>query len=226
MKSVVAAAGPRKILVWDLPVRVFHWLVVFCFAGAYLTSESESWRLVHVTLGYTMAGLVAFRLFWGVFGTRHARFSNFVRGPKAVIRYLGGAFRRAGGQGVGHNPAGALAIVALLGLAIAVTGSGWANYQELGGHWLEEVHEVAANAMLALIGVHVAGVLVASWLHRQNLVGAMFTGRKPGPAEDGLRHSWRIVALVMVIAVLGFWWVQWDSAYAGDPPVASSRHGH
>ena len=71
-------------------MRVFHWLIVLCFAGAYLTAEHESWRLVHVTLGYTMAGLVVFRLLWGVVGTRYARFSNFVRGPRAVTAYIRG----------------------------------------------------------------------------------------------------------------------------------------
>ena len=73
-------ASSRKVLVWDAPVRVFHWLMVASFAGAYLTAESERWRLLHVTLGYTMAGLVAFRIVWGLVGTRHARFASFVRG--------------------------------------------------------------------------------------------------------------------------------------------------
>ena len=71
----------RRVLVWDAPVRVFHWLMVLSFAGAYLTAESERWRLLHVTLGYTMAGLVVFRMLWGLVGTRHARFASFVRGP-------------------------------------------------------------------------------------------------------------------------------------------------
>ena len=92
--DVPAAVGPtRKVLVWDAPVRVFHWLMVFSFAGAYLTAESERWRLLHVSLGYTMAGLVAFRIVWGLIGTRHARFSDFVRGPVAIARYVGGMLR-------------------------------------------------------------------------------------------------------------------------------------
>ncbi len=80
----------RKILVWDAPVRVFHWLMVFSFAGAYLTAESERWRMLHVTLGYTMAGLVVFRIVWGLVGTRYARFSDFVRvgAPLTVLIYL------------------------------------------------------------------------------------------------------------------------------------------
>ena len=99
-------------LVWDVPVRVFHWLLVLCFAGAWLTAESEHWRLVHVTLGYTMAGLVAFRVLWGLVGTRYARFASFVRGPSAVLGYLKSLIGRHPEHHTGHNPAGALAIVA------------------------------------------------------------------------------------------------------------------
>lgn len=203
-----------RIVVWDAPVRLFHWLIVLCFAGAWLTADSEHWRLVHVTFGYTMAGLVAFRLLWGVVGTRHARFSSFVRGPRAALRYLGSIARRRPEHYTGHNPAGALAIVALLVLAVAVTASGWAAYAYLGDS-AEDLHEGAANAMLLLVGIHVAGVLVSSWLHRQNLVKAMITGRKPGAAEEGIRRTWRGLALVMLAAVLGFWWLEWQSAPTG-----------
>src|SRR5690606_37588088 len=90
-------------LVWDVPVRVFHWLLVLCFAGAWLTAESEHWRLVHVTLGYTMAGLLAFRVLWGLVGTRYARFASFVRGPRAVIGYLKSLVGRHPEHHTGHN---------------------------------------------------------------------------------------------------------------------------
>jgi len=211
-----AAEGPvtpslRKVLVWDAPVRVFHWLMVLSFAGAYLTAESERWRLVHVTLGYTMAGLVAFRVVWGFVGTRHARFASFVRGPAAVVRYLRGLVSGRSEEAAGHNPAGALAIVALLGLTAVVAASGWATYNDVGGGWLEELHEGAANVMLAIVGVHVAGVLLASWLHRDNLIGAMVTGRKRARPEDAVRSAWRGVAVLVLAAVLAFWWMQWDT---------------
>jgi cytochrome b len=201
----------RKVLVWDAPVRIFHWLMVLSFAGAYLTAESERWRLVHVTLGYTMAGLVAFRLLWGFVGTRHARFASFVRGPAAVAHYLQGLVRKRPENGPGHNPAGALAIIALLGMTAVVTAAGWATYNDMGGDWLEELHEGAANVMLAIVGVHVAGVLLSSWLHRDNLIGAMVTGRKRARPEDAIRSAWRSVAVVMLVAVLGFWRTQWNS---------------
>jgi len=211
-ETSASRAEARRILVWDAPVRVFHWLMVLTFAGAWLTAESEHWRLVHVTLGYTLAGLVGFRLLWGLLGTRHARFASFVRGPRAAARYVGALLRGRPEHHAGHNPAGALAIVALLGLALVVTASGWATDGELGGDWLEELHEGAASVMLALVGVHVAGVLLGSLLHRENLVGAMISGRKPGPPEEGIRSAWRSVAALMLVAVLGFWWLQWQDA--------------
>ena len=202
----------NRILVWDAPVRVFHWLIVLSFAGAWLTAESERWRLMHVTLGYTMAGLVAFRILWGLVGTRHARFSSFVRSPAAVAGYLRAMLRGRPEHHTGHNPAGALAIVALLGLALAISASGWSVFNDIGGDWLEEVHEAVAYLMLAVVGVHVAAVLLSSWLHHENLIGAMITGRKTGRPEEGVRSAWRSVAALMLMAVLGFWWLQWQSA--------------
>jgi len=216
-KSVSRAEAPgalprrRAILVWDAPVRVFHWLMVACFAGAWLTAESERWRLIHVTLGYTMAGLVVFRILWGVVGTRYARFSNFVRGPAAVAHYLGTLLRRQPDHHTGHNPAGAWAIVALLALTLVITLSGWAVLNDVGGHWLEDAHEIVADLMLAVVGAHIAGVVISTWLHRENLIGAMISGRKPGLPEDAVRSAWRVMAVLMLAAVLGFWWLQWQS---------------
>jgi cytochrome b len=224
-----AAARPASILVWDLPVRVFHWLLALSFAGAWLSAESERWRLLHVTLGYTMGGLLVFRVLWGLVGTRHARFSDFVRGPRAVLAYLRSLFQGRPEHHVGHNPAGALAILALMGLGAAIVGSGWAAYHEWGGEWLAEAHEIAATLMLVLVGVHVAAVLLSSRLHRENLVGSMFTGRKSGPPEQAITQAWRSVGVLMLVAVLGFWWLQWRSAPvapARDSAAAGQHAGH
>lgn len=199
-------------LVWDVPVRVFHWLLVLCFAGAWITAESEHWRLVHVTLGYTMAGLVAFRVLWGLVGTRYARFASFVRGPGAVLGYLKSLVGRHPEHHTGHNPAGALAIVGLLTLIAITAASGFATYNELGGEWLEELHEGAANGMMLLVIVHVVGVVVSSFVHKENLVRSMFTGRKPVPASEGIRRAWAPLAAALLAAVLGFWWLQYESA--------------
>lgn len=173
-----------SIPVWDLPVRLFHWLLALCFACAWLTSESEHWRQWHVAFGYTMAGLVGLRLVWGLVGSRHARFASFVRGPRAAGAYLRSLLGPRPEHYLGHNPAGGLAIVALLALILITAGTGFATYNDLGGEWLEEAHETAANALMLLVGVHLAGVLVGSLVHRENLVRAMITGRKPMPHDD------------------------------------------
>ena len=199
----------RRTLVWDAPTRVFHWLLAASFAGAFVTAESERWRLVHTTLGYTVAGLIVFRLLWGFAGTRHARFSAFVRGPRAVAAYLRSIVSRAPRHYTGHNPAGAVAILLLLALGAAVTASGWL-LESFDAHALEELHEGIANAMLAAVGVHVAGVVASSWIHRENLAGAMVNGYKRAPAGEGIRRSWRGVALALVAAVAAFWIARWS----------------
>lgn len=213
-------AEETRILVWDAPVRLFHWLFAACFAGAWLTAESEHWRLVHVTLGYTAGGLVIFRLAWGLAGTRYARFSSFVRSPIHVWRYALDLVGERRQRHVGHNPAGAVVIVAMLVLACVLTITGWATYNDAGGTWLGEVHEGVANLMLALVAVHIAGVVVSSWLHRENLIGAMISGHKSGQPNEGVRRAWRSVAALMLVAVLAFWWWQWR----GAPALPLSGH--
>ena len=197
--------GARRILVWDLPVRVFHWTLAASFLGAFVTAESERWRDVHVLLGYTVAGLLAFRLFWGFAGTRHARFAAFLHGPRSVLRYLGSLLTRRPEHHVGHNPAGSWAIWALIALGLATVASGYAVYELAAGRWLEELHEFSAHAMLAVVAAHVAGVVASSFLHRENLVVAMLTGRKRGAAGDAIGSPRRFVGTLLAAAVLAFW---------------------
>ncbi len=208
--------GTQKIRIWDAPVRVFHWLLVLSFAGAYLTAESEVWRLVHVTLGYTLGGLLAFRLVWGVVGTRYARFSNFVRGPAAVMQYLKSIRAKQPEHHLGHNPAGAVAIILLMALGLGITATGYITYNDLGPGWVGELHDLLANAMVLVIFGHLVGVVTASLQHKENLVRSMVTGCKTGAADQGIRRSWTVVAVAIVIAVLGFWWLQWQSAPQPD----------
>lgn len=221
---------PQRILVWDAPVRVFHWLTVASFAGAWLTAESERWRLAHLSLGYTLAGLVVFRLLWGVMGTRHARFASFVRGPQAALAYLRSLFKGQPHAHVGHNPAAGLAIVMLLGLAVVVTASGLMHYHGLGGDGFEALHEGAAIAMLALVGLHVAGVVAGSLAHRENLVRAMITGTKRGDAHEAAGRAWRPLGALLVAAVVGFLWLQWQAPVVGvdakGQPPATAHAGH
>jgi cytochrome b len=216
----------RRILVWDAPVRVFHWLFALSFAGAYLTAESERWRQVHVTLGYTVGALVVFRLLWGLVGTRYARFRSFVRGPAVVRRYFLGMLRGAPPHSTGHNPVGALAIIGMLALAALVCVTGWATYNEIRGLSSDDLHEMLANAMLALVVVHVAGVLLGSWLERENLVKAMFTGRKIGPMSKAITSSRAWVAAVLLVSVGALWVWQWQAAPASAPSPSAGSGEH
>jgi cytochrome b len=195
----------NKILVWDLPTRVFHWLLAVSFIGAFLTSESEYWRDIHVALGYTVVGLIGFRLVWGLVGSRYARFSSFAFGPSKVVAYLKSLLGGSPQHYVGHNPAGSSVIYGMLLLGLVTGASGYAIYNELGGEWLEELHEAAANTMLALVGVHVAGVLVSSLVHRENLVRSMVDGYKRGQATEGIRRAGWLVGLGLILGVVALW---------------------
>lgn len=197
--------APAKIAVWDLPTRVFHWSLALSFAGAFITGDSERWRDLHLIFGYTLMGLIVFRLVWGLIGTRYARFASFVTGPGKVVSYLTSLATRKPEHHVGHNPAGALAIVLLLGLGLTIALTGLATFNELGGEWLEEVHEWAGNAMLAVVGVHIAGVVASSFLHRENLVGAMLTGNKQGQPAQGIRSTHRLLGVALLAALIATW---------------------
>ena len=168
----------KPIRVWDLPTRLFHWSLVASFAIAFVTAESEKWRDIHVVAGYTLAGLIAFRLLWGFVGGSYSRFVEFLPTPQKLVAYIKSLMNGKPRHYVGHNPAGAVAIFLLVGFGAVAAASGWATYQDMGGHFMEELHEAAANGMMAIVVIHIAGVIVSSWLHGENLVLAMITGCK------------------------------------------------
>ena len=197
----------QKILVWDWPVRLGHWLMVGGFIVAWLTSESETFRLLHVISGATVLAVATFRLPWGFIGSRYARFVDFVRGPRAVKDYAAGLLKLEPAHHVGHNPAGGWAIVLLLGLGILTGLSGWANYNEIGGDFLEELHEGLAVTMLTVVFIHIAGVLSGSLMHGENLVRAMLNGRKLGMPGEAIRSARPLAGAVLLawVAVAGWW---------------------
>lgn len=201
------SADPVKILVWDLPVRLGHWLLVACFALAWLTGESEEWRLVHVFAGAAMVGIALFRIVWGLVGSRYALFADFVRRPPKALSYLKSLLTPKPEHHTGHNPAGGYAIVLLLGLILLSGASGWLNYQEIGGEWLEELHEVAVHAMLLVVAIHLGGVIVGGWAHRENLVRPMITGTKFGDATDGIASAHPRMAVFLLAWVAGVAWL-------------------
>ena len=195
----------NRILVWDVPTRVFHWLLAASFVGVFVTGDSEKWRDVHVALGYIMLALIAFRFVWGFVGTRYARFSSFTFSPAKVVAYLKSLLSRSPEHYVGHNPAGSWVIYGLLSLGLLSGATGYAVYSEIGGEWLEEMHELAANGMLALVVVHIAGVLVSSLLHRENLARSMISGYKKGAGAQGIRRSHWMIGTGLLAGAIALW---------------------
>ncbi len=209
----------QSIPVWDIAVRIFHWSLVLGFTIAWLTGDEED--ALHIYAGYTVLGLIGFRLIWGFIGSRHARFGDFVTGPASVIEYLK-SLRDRPRHYMGHNPAGGWMVVLMLLTLFGVTLSGLKVYgieghgplaaevtapafigsahagddddddryghetssmetaggREADEEFWEEIHETLSDFMLLLIALHIAGVIVSSRLHRENLVKAMITGNK------------------------------------------------
>lgn len=172
------ATPPATVKVWDPFVRVFHWSLAALVLLAYATGDEL--EQLHIAAGYTIAGLLALRVLWGFVGPRHARFGDFVRSPRAVLTYLRDVALLRAPRYLGHNPAGGFMIVALIVMLIGTCVSGYMMTTDAywGSEAFEEVHETFANLTIGLIVVHVFGVLVASFEHRENLVKAMITGRK------------------------------------------------
>ena len=168
----------RQVLVWDRFVRLFHWSLLLLIAGCWVTSDSG--KALHEAMGYAIGALIAMRLVWGLIGPRHARFADFVRGPRVVLAYLKALLRGQERRHLGHNPAGGAMIVALLAAVAATALTGWLQTTDLfwGSDMMEELHEIAANLILALAAFHVGGVLYESWRHRENLITAMIDGKK------------------------------------------------
>ena len=202
----------KEVKVWDVLVRLFHWSLVIVFFIAYFTGDEEN--IWHIYTGYTVLGLICFRLIWGFIGTKHARFTDFVYSPKIVTQYLKELLTKHPKHYLGHNPAGGWMMILLLISLFVVTVSGLKVYaieegkgpladsnkitiisqsyadddddDDEEGHedededeeFWEEIHEASTNFTLLLIFLHIVGVIVASKLHRENLVKAMITGKK------------------------------------------------
>jgi len=207
---------PASRLVWDLPVRVTHWALVLAVAGCWATHYAGiEWFPWHRRLGYVVLVLVAFRIVWGVAGTRHARFASFLRGPRAMLDYL----RGRSGAPVGHNPLGALSVLALLVLMLLQATAGlFANDEIMNkgpfygwiapelSNRITTLHRASSDWLLVLIGLHVAAVAWYAYTGGWSLVRAMVTGRKPAAAvpaaeEIGSSRTPLAVAIVLVIAM-------------------------
>src|SRR5688572_30028465 len=174
------------LVVWDPFVRAFHWLVAIGIAINYFELVRPG-RYPHRAIGYIVLALVAARLLWGFIGPRHAKFRSFVASPGRVVAHLKAIAGHRDRRFLGHNPAGGAMIVTLLLVVVLTGATGWLSRTDwfFGVKWMEEVHEVMANSLVALVGLHVLGVIHGCWRHRENLVLSMVTGRKKrGPEPD------------------------------------------
>ncbi len=207
------AAVPAAARIWDAPVRLFHWLFALAFAGAWMTT-GDRFLHVHAFAGYVFGGLLVFRLVWGFAGTTHARFASFACGPRAAVAYLRDSLRRRARRFIGHNPAGSWAVWLMLACSGALVLSGLAALggQEQAGPlagWLgfaagssaRVAHELAAWSLVALVTVHVLGVVGESLVHRENLPLAMLTGRKrAGHGADAPARAGVAAAMLAAVA--------------------------
>jgi cytochrome b len=178
------AAEKAGIRVWDPLVRLFHWSLALSFSIAWLSANS--WDELHIWAGYAAAALVLARVAWGVIGTPYARFSQFVRSPLSVLTYLSALARGRERRYVGHNPAGGVMVIALM-LAMTMTSlSGWALTTDAlwGVAWTQKLHNALAHVLLLMVCAHLAGVIVVSLRHQENLVVAMLNGRKRAAEQD------------------------------------------
>jgi len=209
------------VRIWDLPTRVFHWLFAAACATAWISGDDPRYTDLHLFAGYLALGLVLFRLVWGILGGRYARFSQFVRGPAAVIAHLRGLFNPVRKHEVGHNPAGALAILAMLGLVLAlgVTGlvvlGGEEGFGPLGGMFsiaqgvaVHEWHEVLAWMLLAVVVLHISAVVLESVLQRQNLPRSMVTGYKQADSAEPKSRNFPMigVGILVVVSIFAAGW--------------------
>lgn len=178
MTSPTPEQAPATVAVWDLPLRIFHWALAAAVLVAYFTANV--FDAVHEIAGYSVLVLISFRLIWGFAGTRYSRFRSSVRSPRVVGRYLWHLTRGRTGRYLGLNPAGGAMAFALLVLLAIATISGWMQITVtfFGVAWVEEMHSYSSNLVLILAVVHVLGVLLMCVLQKENLVSAMFTGRK------------------------------------------------
>lgn len=182
----------KQIQVWDLPIRIFHWSLVCAFFIAYFTEDD--WLTLHAYAGYIVIALLLFRLVWGLVGSHHARFSNFIYSPGETLTYLKTIALQHPKRYIGHNPAGsAMVLLLLISLLItSITGLVVYGSEESAGplaeyanrlphsvnEAIEELHEVFANFTLFLVILHIGGVIITSLQHHENLVRAMITGTK------------------------------------------------
>ena len=204
----------RNTLIWDFPTRIFHWVLVIAFTAAWVTSENDRFLFHHVFAGYLLIGLLIFRLIWGMFGSRYARFRSFAYDWPSSTAYIKALITGNAARYIGHNPAGSYAIFAILVmiLFVTVTGilvlggeeghgplKGFVSYEL--GIQAKEFHEISVNLMLVLIFIHVCGVVLESLYHKENLIWSMISGRKATPRSEKDVALYALIAVIMLAII-------------------------
>ncbi len=219
-----------KAYVWDIPTRLFHWSLAACVIGAFLTAKIGGNLMVwHGRLGLVILGLLAFRIVWGFVGSTYARFASFVRGPGAIVAYLRGAW-----QGQGHNPLGALSVLALLGILGLQAATGlFANDDiafegylaplvgsELSSQ-LASIHRLLENALILLVGLHIGAIVFYARVKKHNLVKPMLTGWADGTPEQSARSGRPTAFVLAVLIAVAVAWAASGAILPPPPPAAS-----
>lgn len=216
----------QRNLVWDLPLRLFHWLLVFALVGQWITAElGGSYMDWHFKLGYFTLGLVMFRLCWGFVGTRYAKFSQFIQSPRATWLSLKNIMNRKVPREVGHNPVGGLLVPTVIILVLLQGTSGLFVTDDIlySGPYnssvsaelqstFEWIHHTAFYVLLAFIVVHVLAIVWHQWFMNHAVVGAMVHGKKSVSPEQGISSSRWILAIVLACLIAAF--IYWLVIYA------------
>ncbi len=196
----------KPILIWDLPTRLFHWLLASGFVAAaaiaLVAGDDSPLFPYHALIGLAITLMVVMRVAWGFTGSRYARFASFVFGPRAVAAYMNAAFRGGGARHIGHNPGSAWAIFAMLALVLALGATGMALGR--GVESVKEPHEFLAYFMVGAAVLHILGVAMHTVRHGENITAGMIHGRKEADAAAGIATPHYIVAVVFVV-LSGLW---------------------
>lgn len=206
----------KKIFVWDLPVRLFHWLLVISLIAAWYTSDGEKGLIdVHLKIGYFILGLTTFRVTWGIFGTQYAKFSQFIPSPKTLINYL----KQGKDEAVGHNPLGALMVVFMLTLLLSqaisglfmnddvfTTGPYYASVSSELQKTMSFIHRNVFDVILVVSAIHISAIFYYLLAKKINLIKPMVTGFKTQENQSarGIKSSRLLIALLLICLVAGF----------------------
>lgn len=192
-----------KVLIWDLPTRLFHWVLtvgfVVAFGIAQLAGEHSRWFPIHMILGIVLGFVVMLRIVWGLMGSRYARLNSLLYSPRQWLAYMRDAVSRTAPRYVGHNPGSAYATLAILALICVVAGSGLMMSFNIEA--AEEIHVPAAYLLAAVVALHIAGVIWHSWRHQENLAATMVTGWKEAEPDNAIASNRLFAASVFAVLI-------------------------